>query len=136
VKLNRPLSSPQVQNAWSSTTTPTYVFIQHRCNLTSCLCLISMGIARGRCPRATFQTRTVLLVLLSPDIGTGTADITSGVAGSDVRVSGTRCIVFACSGLEPTQMCASFYILAVRKASPLPFLATKSGKALVQCPVK
>ena len=120
VKLNKALSSPQVQNAWSSTTSPPYVFIQHRYILTSCRCLVSvrLGIVGRRGPRATFQTRPVLFVLLTPDIATGTADVTSGVADSDGRASGTRCILFACSGLKPTQMCTSCYITAVWKAPP------------------
>jgi hypothetical protein len=72
------------------------------------------------------QTRPVLLVLLSPDIATGTADVTSGVADSDVRASETRCIVFACSGLEPTQMCSSFYILALRNPPPPPLFGDEN----------
>ena len=104
VKLIRHLSSPQVQNAWSCTTIPAYVFIQHRYNLTPCVCLIRvcLSIAGGRGPLTTYQTHgpcnsgCCYLIPLQ-------AQLTS-LPVSQTVMSGRLGLGTSCSGLEPTQM--------------------------------
>jgi hypothetical protein len=96
VKLIRHLSSPQVQNAWSCTTIPACL---HSAPVQpDALRLPDQGLSehsrRTRSTNDLPDTRNVQLGLLLPDTATGTADVTSGVADSDVRASGTRYIVF------------------------------------------
>ena len=74
-------------------------------------------------------------MLLSPDIATGTADVTSGAVDSDVRASGTRGHRVRVFGIG-THANVCVVVHACCAESPPPFSATKSGEALVQCPVK
>jgi hypothetical protein len=60
--------------------------------------------------KQSFQTRTGWLGFLSADVATGKADITSGVAKSDVRAHGTQCVLVVCWGLESEEIFRSLFI--------------------------